>query len=317
MHLINSIPFSFLKNSLHSLLAILLLTGCTKEFDPNIEGAKDKIILNTFVNNLEVIKASVTKSFPINQGFNIVELADADVSLFENGFFLESLIYSKNSDDDLGLFTSSFIPKIDTEYRIDVEFGNLEKVTATATIPNGVSISNSNVEYLDGNSYKLNFNFQDPAEVNYYYMKMFFRGFKTDSVSGEKVFIDDFRIEMPQEIVPAEAEKYLDNGYVFKDDDYGGSLVEIAGIAKSGNIPGDLPGDINDIPEDVEMDSTLLFVRLETLSEEAYKFYYSHARSINADLLPGAEATSIFSNVQNGAGIMSGIFVSEVGIPVN
>ena len=66
----------------------------------------------------------------------------------------------------------------------------------------------------------------------------------------------------------------------------------------------------------IKLDTSILYIHLETLSEDAYKFHASNAipLQIGIDLLD--ESAPVYSNVENGLGIFAGVYISEVGVEV-
>ena len=309
---------TLIKYSTVLLLFTLSISSCEKKFTPKLEGSEYKAVVNSLLNSSEDMRVSITKSIQLNERIEVLDLQDAEVAIFENGNFIENMSYSKRTDDVLGFFRANFIPKTETKYRIEVAALGLDKVNATAKIPEGANITNAEVKFKLGNSYQVNFQFDDPSEKNYYFLKMFFRGYKTDSITGEKIFVQEQRIQIPEESVP-KAQQYIDNGYIFKDDTYKGTTVNFSGIAKSGRIPKNIGLGLLEAPEEddgIEIDSTIFFIRLETLSEDAYKFYSSHAIALKTDIDFFSEAASIYGNVENGFGIFAGVYVSEIGVEV-
>lgn len=310
-------------NTIQKIIAFTFLlflnASCTKEFTFDSEATNSKIVVNSFVQNTKEMEVTVTKSFSVSEDSNLEELENSQVSIFKNDAFIENLVYSKNAADPIGKFSSSFIPETISDYRIEVSHPDFDNVQAKATVPNGVEIADATVKFVGGNSFNFSFTLDDPSEVNYYYMKMYFRGYEIDSLTQEKKYVLHERIEIPVAAVP-DGQRYLDNGYIFKDETFGGDQVTIAGVAKYTRIPGSsiggLPG-LGGPPENVMTDSSTLFIHLQTLSEDAFKYYKSNATYLNlitVDIF--GEATSLYANVENGYGIFAGIYISEIGVEV-
>ncbi|MFK8007589.1 MAG: DUF4249 domain-containing protein [Saprospiraceae bacterium] len=299
---------------------LLLISSCTKEFTFDSEETKSKIVVNSLVKNTKEMEVAVTKSFSVSGDAELEELENAQVAIFKNDSFVENLVYTKTTEDAIGKFSSTFIPETNSDYRIEVSHPDLETVQANATLPNGVEISDASVKFVGGNSFNFSFTLDDPAEVNYYFIKMFFRSYILDSITQEKKYLYSERIEIPVAAVP-DGQRYLDNGFIFKDETFGDDKATIAGIAKYTRIPASIGGgnfpSLGGPAEEAMTDSSTLFIHLETLSENAFKYYKSNATYLNlltVDIF--GEATSLFSNVENGYGIFAGVYVSEVGVEV-
>ena len=213
----------------------------------------------------------------------------------------------------------SFIPKTGAAYRIEATETGMTTTHATGTMPTGVDIANVRVQYGGDNAYVFSFTLNDPAEKNYYYLKMFFNGYEIDSLTQERVDKGPFVVEIPESTLP-NAQRYLRNGYIFKDDVLAGQEIILSGIAKAGSpLLSAIVGfeESRDHLRNIVLDTTILYIHLETLSEDAYKFYSSNAGPIQNDSDFLAESSTVYGNVENGLGLFSGIYISELGIEVD
>jgi len=128
-----------------------------------------------------------------------------------------------------------------------------------------------------------------------------------------------FIVEIPEGALPT-SQRYLNNGYLFKDDGLAGNSVVIAGIAKSG-IPVlsslSFGPEIREDLKEILLDTSELYIHLETLSEDAYKFHTSNAVPLQAENIGLLNTTeNVYGNVENGLGLFAGVYVSEVGVRV-
>lgn len=305
-----------IKNIAILFIFSLLCQSCYKELKLDLSKEENKIVINGLFNNTQPLSATVTKSFIFYEDVQIEELVDAEVAIYENGLFKENMVYQKTPEMDIGEFTASFFPKAGAAYRIEATVNEMPTADATGTIPTGVDIANEKVQYGGSNAYAFSFTLNDPAEKNYYYLKMFFHGI--DTLTQERVDSGPFVVEIPESAVP-NAQQYLHNGYIFKDDGLAGQKITISGIAKAGNPKKSrTPGfdEENDPLKHVVLDTSTLYIHLQTVSEDAYKFYSSHAVAIQNDSGLLTESTPVYGNVENGLGLFSGIYISEVGVDV-
>lgn len=296
------------------LLSIsFLLQSCFKEITLDLSKEENQIVINGLFNNTERLSASITKSFLFYEDVQIEELTDATVAIYENDIFKENMVYQKSSESDIGKFTASFYPKADATYRIEATALNETTASAEGRMPKGVDIKDVKVQYGGDNAYAFNFTLKDPLETNYYYLKMFFHGI--DTLTQQRTDKGPFVVEIPEAALP-KAQRYLRNGYIFKDDGLNGNELTISGVAKSGAPKASATtsfGESRDFLNDIVLDTDTLFIHLQTISEDTYKFYASNAKPIQNDSGFFNESTVVYGNVENGLGLFSGIYISEVG----
>lgn len=306
------------QNIILLLISSFLFQSCYKELKLDLSKEENQIVINALFNNTEPLSATVTKSFLFYEDIKIEELANAEVAIYENGVFKENMIYQKTPDMDIGEFTASFYPKAAATYQIEATAAEIPTASAQGAMPIGVDITNVSVQHGGDNAYAFNFTLNDPAEKNYYYLKMFFRGYEIDSLTNERIDRGPFVVEIPETSLP-NAQRYLRNGYIFKDDGLDKKELTISGIAKSGkprfSSTTFLSESTNHL-KNVLLDTNTLYIHLQTLSEDAYKFYSSNAAPIQNDSGFLTESTTVYGNVENGLGLFSGIYISEVGVAV-
>lgn len=308
-----------LKNIIILLFCVLFFQSCYKELVLDLSKEENKIVINALFNNTEPLSATVTKSFIFYEDVEIEELVDAEIAIYENGVFKENMVYQKTPDMDIGEFTASFIPKIEATYRIEATATGMTPAMATGAMPRtGVDLADIKVQHGGDNAYAFSFTLNDPAEKNYYYLKMFFQGYEIDSLTQERIDRGPFVVEIPEAALP-NPQRYLRNGFIFKDDGVNNQALTISGIAKSGRpqfSAANFPGESKDHLKNVILDTDTLYIHLQTLSEAAYKFYSSNASPIQDDSDFLTESNTVYGNVENGLGLFSGIYISEVGANV-
>lgn len=306
------------KNISFLLIACFLCQNCYKELKLDLSEEENQIVINALFNNTEPLSATVTKSFLFYEDAKIEELVDAEVAIYENEVFKENMVYQKTPAMDIGEFTASFYPKTGARYRIEAS-ANGKTASASGTVPTGVEITDGSVKYGGDNAYAFSFSLKDPSEKNYYYLKMFFRGYEIDSTTQERIEKGPFVVEIPESAIPNKAQRYVRNGFIFKDDGLNGEAIIISGIAKSGEAylsAATFPGESKAHLDNIILDTSMLYIHLQTLSEAAYKFYSSNATPIQNDSGLLSESSTVYGNVEDGLGLFSGIYISEVGVTV-
>ncbi len=300
-------------------MVCFLCQSCYKELKLDLSEEANQIVLNGLFNNTEPLSATVTKSFIFYEDVKIEALENAEVVIYENEVFKENMVYQKTPDLDIGEFTASFYPKTGANYRIEASANGLTTASAIGKMPAGVDLSNTSVQYGGDNAYAFSFTLNDLAEKNYYYLKMFFNGYELDSLTQERIDRGPFVVEIPESAIPNKAQRYVRNGFIFKDDGLNGQAITISGIAKSGEAylsAATFPGESKAHLTNVILDTSKLYIHLQTLSEDAYKFYSSNAGPIQNDSDFLSESSTVYGNVEDGLGLFSGIYISEVGVTV-
>lgn len=298
------------------LISSFLFQSCYKEITLDLSKEENQIVINGLFNNTEPLSATVTKSFIFYEDAQIEELKEAEVAIYENGVFKENMIYQKTPALDIGEFKASFYPKAEATYRIEATALGETTASAEGKMPEGVDIKDTKVQYGGDNAYAFNFTLNDPQEKNYYYLKMFFHGI--DTLTQERTDKGPFVVEIPASALP-NAKRYVRNGYIFKDDGLNGKALTISGIAKS-SLPKRSTSTFSDegeaVLDHIVLDTDTLYIHLQTISEDTYKFFSSNANAIqnNSDFLN--ESSTAYGNVENGLGLFSGVYISEVGVAV-
>ncbi len=307
------------KNIAFFFIVCLLCQSCYKELTLDLSQEENQIVINALFNNTEPMSATVTKSFIFYEDVKIEALKNAEVAIYENDIFKENMVYQKTPAMDIGEFTASFYPKMEANYRIEASNDGLSSASASGVMPTGVDITNASVKYGGDNAYAFDFKLNDLPEKNYYYLKMFFQGYEIDSITQERIDRGPFVVEIPESAIPNKAERYIRNGFIFKDDGLNGQAIIISGIAKSGEAylsAATFPGESRAHLRNIILDTSMLYIHLQTLTEDVYKFYSSNATPIQNDSDRLAESSTVYGNVEGGLGLFSGIYISEVGAVV-
>ena len=314
------------------LIAIMCFLSCDMEtvIDLEIPAHEPVLVLNGRLDtdtNIQVLISSSVGAFD-NSTPSMVN--NANVILFENNIEIETLTldtdntYEMYVNDgnwnsstflDMNYYVSNYIPKENKSYRIEVKHPNFNDLTATTYIPDDILIYNF---VIDSTSYndKLNFqfSFDDNANIeNYYALEL--------KVACSKVFEDEYgyfelygwggKVEMNSNdpSFPSNSFDVLEGGYrfqanraVFNDALFNGQQKNIS---------------IDVFTEDFEYKDcdTIKFI-FSTFSDDSYKYYNSLSdQRENGGLdIFGGEVTPVFSNVNNGLGILISTNKQEVYI---
>lgn len=293
------------------ILAGLLMSSCEKEFILDLPGADNIIVVNSIFNGDENLSLTLTKSMLPQQNQNVVELKNADVSLFKDGTFVEKLSYSKLPDDEVGRFYSSTIPIIGSTYKVEVETDKMGKAVSQSVLPQKVDIVSDTAVWVkwitnEDSAFTIRFYFEiefnDPQDENFYFITASAPVYKVDAINNTRQFQALQYAEILTRDLPTH-EVYVNNALLFKDVAFNATLKKITGTATMRSYPDPY---IYDEDEPFVLDKSKLHIELHSLSKDAYKFCSSYARKIAAQDDFYSEPTVIFTNIKNGLGIFAG-----------
>lgn len=309
-----------LKCTILTAITLFILASCYKEIEFNIQPGADKIVVNGLINNLDILSVTVTKSFPSTGDITVDEVKTANVSIYENGVFIENMKYRKYETDPVGKFMADFIPVPDKNYSIIVSDDIMGEVQANTSIPEPVGISDYSAELTDWGKdgwnrprrYRFSFTLHDPKQKNYYFLRIFMKIYlKETGIDSTKVLTymngEVLSSSMPEQM------KYVYGGLLFSDMAFNGSDHIISGTATlqdTSLVVNALTG-VDAEPGDVIMDIDRLYLQLEVLSEETYRFYKSHGKVLRivkySSNYSYKELSPVFENIEDGLGIFGGL----------
>ncbi len=289
-------------------MPIFCLFSCEKELKIELDDADRLIVANSVFTPEEVFRVEVTKSFSPFESIQIEELSNAKVSLYENGIFVEELIYSKDADDVIGNFSSTIIPTVEKTYLIEVEDPVLGKAKGSSHIPKKIATNNDEVKWIlwgDDNitsaRYEFSFEIEDLPEENFYFLTMSFPILKLNASTNQYDFHTYQYAEINTGNLP-DNQLYVKNGLLFKDEYFNGNNHAVTGTATTYQNPfGDFDGS-----GDLMRDTSILRIELHSLSQELYNFYTSHAVLLKNQNDIYSEPTQVFTNIENGLGSFAG-----------
>lgn len=311
---------------------VLIIAGsfisCEKDIDFKGKVSNHKIVLNSLLTPDSVVSVQLTQSrFVIGEMAPYNLIADAEVSLFVNGVFKETLLYAEN-----GNYKGSYYPQPDDEIKIEVAHNNFDKLFAQTVIPGNpdiavtdsiLTIYKEERDYPDlPNSVLKNtfYNMQiqlaltDVAnEENYYYIKG--KIYNLNQNTGQL-------LEWPLSIELSEVLKKnkFDNEDFFQEI-FGDDNNEVDNLFHDRFIDGNdivfdfsFQGliDSHVVTNGEEWDNegrnkytTGYMIEIGEISKDFYQYMISAQKALNAeDAGFLAEPVMIHSNVENGIGIL-------------
>lgn len=284
------------------VLISLMSISCEKIIEIDIPESERKIVVNGLLNPDSVVKINLSRSLSILENNEFVYLENAQVRLSENGTDLGLL-----SNTGSGFYVlSGYYPNPGSEYYLQVEYPGLQTVTALAELKDPVDFSEidttSTTDEWGGGELRISFDFDDPAEENFYSISVtathkvfdYFTFSYLDSLVTYPVyfsFIEEGE-GIQNRLVQEGATTYFGSKAFFSDALFNGKKMDVdISISKYSFF---------------DADTVSLDVSLEHISKPYYLYAVSSGNYDRSSGNPFAEPVSVYTNVENGLGIFSG-----------
>ncbi len=275
-----------MKNLLYLMPIVVLFTACedmsmTIELDLPVH--KPLLAVNSMVESGDnPIQVYVSHSIDPLSSDDFEYVTDASVVLKENNVLLDDMYYP---GDPFLFYTTNEQLEEGKTYQLEINHASYPTATAEVRVP--VSVEIQSVTLGDASDYMmdLRFTIQDPAENNYYLLKVLVNdGYGWKGVGFETVdpsFEDKGLIEDGYE-----GRKAMLNDQLFN------------GTNKTFSLGIDYWPEVDSIK-----------VQLFTLSESYYKYHESRKLQNRSEHGPssilGAEPVVVYNNIQNGFGVFA------------
>lgn len=298
------------------LLSSLFLVSCNMEtvIDLDIPTHEPVLVLNglldTDTNARVVISHSVGAFSSERPSF----LQNANVVLYENGdsvaslFVGTDLIYVHYEDDysidslAMYYYTSDYTPYRDNTYRVDVSHSDYTSISAETYIPNDIDVNIINIDTITNeNKIGLEFDFQDNIDQeNFYRLKLYTSCEKKEGYRfrGQGIMLANDPSFGESDIFEGLFQGYSFVGHevIFNDNLFNGQQKKIILDAKIGK-----PGDNFEFYQ-----CDTIIIEFSTFSDDTYSYYNSlgdHSEKGELGLF-GGEVIPVYSNVENGLGVL-------------
>lgn len=125
------------------LMLSLVLFSCRKELDYDDLGFKPQMVLNGLIYQDSLIVINVSRTQSILENNKIFPFLDnAEVQLYENDIYIEDLVF-----DSIGYYHSTIRSKANTNYRIEAKTDEIETATAEFSFKDLATFSLTNISY--------------------------------------------------------------------------------------------------------------------------------------------------------------------------
>ena len=173
--------------SVLTILLLLLLASCEKDFVIDQHNGNNKMAVNALFDDGQPIQVFITKPYAIGApNTTIAAIPDAQVALYEDSVFKEMIRYvPSDTQNTFGSYISNLIPQQGKRYTIQAMDANYVAATASDQIPVGAQIISSSLQhYTDSGSNQggiMTMTFKDdPAVQNYYRINVWIGGLYHD-----------------------------------------------------------------------------------------------------------------------------------------
>lgn len=295
--------FKNIKPVLILLIAIACFNSCEKvvPFEGDIDSSK--LVINSIFESDSIFKVHVSVSRSVIDTSSFQNIVDAIVKIKDdNGYLVETLNHTNN-----GFYSGQNIPEENKSYTLEVEHPNFTNVKASDSLPSPITINNvdtlSIVDPINGNRLQITMNFDDPLNVQNFYL------IETYAVN-EYLLVDDldtieYELDTIQQTMFLTDEVFQNGGSPWRDQGLFNDLL-FDGQSKilEIEIPSNFKG--NEDGYEWSYNTIGLKVYLHNISKSYYYYRSSLEQYQNASGNPFAQPVQVFSNVENGFGIFAG-----------
>ena len=316
-----------MKKTILSILVCSLLFSCddmetvvTIDIPPH----ESVLVLNSIVDTDTEVRVLVSHSVGAFEQIIPSCITDAEVLLFENNQFLDTLsidlintdtmmFYNEYGEMELlmNYYTSDIFPNSGSTYSVKVNHPSYESITASTYIPEDIIVYNIQIDTVtDPEKIGFSFSFNDNGiQENYYRLKLFSSCIKTwiDEYDG---YIEEYEYSgnvmmmsndpsFPSDI-PFEGYTFTDDQVVFTDDLFNGQEKNISIDVESKGYR--------------YSDCDTLIIQFSTFSDDTYRYYNSlgdHSEKGELGIF-GGEVIPVYSNVENGLGVIISVNAQNI-----
>ena len=248
---------------------------------------------------------------------------NANVLLYKDDQFIDSLlpdmtnlVYVEYSDDNgnagslpMYYYKSDYIPEKDADYRVEVDHSNYNPISAETYIPDDIILYNIDVDTTSNEeNIGFTFTFDDNANQQNYYRLRLFGSCKKNSEKDDKwdrgyLVIKSNDPSFPGD-VPWDGYTFIGRKVVFSDDLFNGQAKTIT-------------LDVEGKFEYADCDTVI--IEFSTFSDDTYSYYNSlgdHSEKGELGIF-GGEVIPVYSNVDNGLGVLISINAQQIGASRN
>jgi hypothetical protein len=288
------------------LLAIAIFYGACEKVE-KIEDfplVPPKLVVNATITAGETMSFEVSKSLSVIDNAEIRIIDNALILLYENNRLIETLDKTNLLDQK---YVSVTMAKNDVIYKIEVSAPKFSKVTAAATLPSQVTMSDVEIRFIDTSRYNdysdTNFKYIDVQKANC--------SFVIDDPGVEKNYYALLPIltfgaigQGTMYIINAPLNSEMINNTLFINDETFNGRSQKISFEWGANSILVTPFSKNQFE-----------LQLYSLTKEYYDYLISYNYFIQNMDNPFADPVQVYTNVKGGYGIFAGYSLNKKSIP--
>lgn len=276
-----------------------LTTSCIEDYDMDFSLSEKILTLNAELEPNRIIRALIALPKEPGQFGDFNTPDNVEVNVFEDGEFFETL-YFKTEDNTHGIYASKKPTRSGRTYTIEAEYNDLPKIKGSQRVVDYPVVLSAQLDKdiwsLKGNdTVEVQINLEDNGRQERFvavnsYLYVSWRDFDEDSSSYIRE--DTFGLEIFNE----------DNA--FRDHNW--DLVLSIGSSNT------IKYSIVLVDESFHPDNLIsisIQVPVMELSDDAYRYRYSHSKRYQGNY---GENVTLYSNIENGLGIMSSKAIERI-----
>lgn len=270
---------------------LAFFVSCEKEIKLKEDEIEPRIVMNGLLTAGDTIRVQLSESRNVLYDQELPVITTGVVELFSSsGTSLGTFTHEAN-----GVYAMhGVIPAAGNSYRIDASFGTFKAVSASTDVPSTTNIASiDTAKQGDIMKYEIKFN-DNGAETNYYAVTLKSISVIIDDFTGDTIMWEDTYYET--------AEIFTQNGYadvnglkwgqifLFSDASFNGQQCSFSAEQAISS----------------DADTLLSVITVHSISESYYKYKVSLEKYQQTEGDPFAQPVQVFSNVENGFGVLGG-----------
>ena len=292
-----------MKGNFLAAIIFLFFISCEKVIPIDANFLKSKLVNNSIFFKDSSCTVHISSSTSVLEKITYENIEDADLSVKDsNGNLIENLQYLSN-----GFYKGSEKLQADNQYYLNAVHKNFNNVLATTSIPKNISIHHiDTLSYLENGKerFRISVSFIDDGDINNYYklgVEMGKYVVDTLSLNGSTI-IDSaiiykwVKIYRDHEVL----ERTITNKEViFNDNTFNGTTFSV-------NFS------IKDVIRDSNINLAFLKLYFYNIDNSLYNYEKSIKQYFDNYDIPFTQPVQVFSNIENGFGVLSSANVNTV-----
>ena len=300
-----------MKNFLYFFILSVFFASCDIVVDLDIPEHKRVLVVNSILTTDSMINTSISHSVGAFDASSISYVNNATVEVYEDGVLLGNMDEQASlTHDSSGELDSTYVynfnqkPVAGKIYSYEIVHPDYEAVRASTTVPAAVKLNINDVTLLSEQDYekhyRVRFSFNDASEDNFYRLRLR----NPNRYSGFDYFESNDASMISSAGIQSDGATFYGDEALFDDEMFNGTEKEIS-------------IDLFDYKSfwfEEEGIEVQFILELTSVSES----YYTYIRSLRAhynnqdQFIFAGEPVQVFTNIENGLGVLGSMSVDTV-----